>query len=71
MTSRSEALVVTARPARYGKQLVAHLSRHNSGDWSDSDQRGWIEFADGRAELAAHLMDSTYLSREIQTISRA
>jgi hypothetical protein len=52
MTSRSEALVVTDRPARYGKQLVAHLSRRNSGDWSDSDQRGWIEFADGRAELS-------------------
>jgi|SRR5947209_2870484 hypothetical protein len=52
MTGRSEALVVTDRPARYGKQLVAHLSRRNAGEWSDSDQRGWIEFADGRAELS-------------------
>jgi hypothetical protein len=39
-------------PARYGKQLVAHLSRHRAGHWSDSDQRGWIEFANGRAELS-------------------
>lgn len=52
MPGRSEALVVTDRPARYGKQLVAHLSRRNGGHWSESDQRGWIEFADGRAELS-------------------
>src|ERR687886_514135 len=52
MLGRSEALVVTDRPARYGKQLVAHLSRHSAGHWSDSDQRGWIEFANGRAELS-------------------
>lgn len=52
MTCQSEALVVTDRPARYGKQLVAHLSRRNGGEWSDSDQRGWIAFADGRVELS-------------------
>jgi uncharacterized protein len=51
MPGRSEALVITDRPARYGKQLVAHLSRHSAGQWSDSDQRGWIEFANGRAGL--------------------
>src|SRR5690242_20178606 len=39
MPGRSEALVATDRPARYGKQLVAHLSRHRAGHWSDSDQR--------------------------------
>ena len=61
MTSRSEALVVTDRPARYGKQLVAHLGRRNSGDWSDRDQRGWIEFADGRAELSC-ASDGLHLS---------
>jgi hypothetical protein len=52
MTARSEAVVVTDRPARYGKHLVAHLGRRNGGEWSDSDQRGWIALADGRAELS-------------------
>ena len=61
MTGRSQALVVTDRPARYGKQLVAHLSRRNGGEWSDSDQRGWIEFADGRAELGC-ASDGLHLS---------
>jgi uncharacterized protein len=52
LTARSEALVRTDRPARYGKQLVAHLGRHAGGEWSDDDQRGWITFAAGRAELS-------------------
>lgn len=52
MTGRSEALVRTDRPARYGKQLVAHLGRRNGGEWSDSEQRGWIQFSSGRAELS-------------------
>jgi uncharacterized protein len=60
-TDRSEALIVTDRPARYGKQLVAHLSRRNAGEWSDSDRRGWIEFADGRAELSC-TPDALHLS---------
>ncbi|NJC70569.1 DUF2218 domain-containing protein [Planosporangium thailandense] len=51
MTGRSEALVVTDRPARYAKQLVAHLGRRNGGDWSESDERGYITFSAGRAEL--------------------
>ena len=71
MTSRSEALVVTDRPARYGKQLVAHLSRRNSGDWSDSDQRAGSSLPTDAPSCPARLTDSTYLSREIQTISRA
>jgi len=52
MTARSEALVATDRPARYGKQLVAHLGRRNGGEWSESDQSGWIDFASGRAQLS-------------------
>ncbi|HKT05497.1 MAG TPA: DUF2218 domain-containing protein [Rugosimonospora sp.] len=52
MTARSEALVATDRPARYGKQLVAHLGRRNGGEWSDSDERGFIAFNAGRAELS-------------------
>ena len=51
MTDRSEALVSTDRPARYGKQLVAHLGRRNGGEWSGDDERGWIQLGDGRAEV--------------------
>jgi hypothetical protein len=47
----SEALVVTDRPARYGKQLVAHLGRHGGGEWSETEERGWIQFTGGRAEV--------------------
>ena len=53
MPGQSTALVTTDRPARYGKQLVAHLSRRNGGQWSDTDHRGWIELGDGRAEVEA------------------
>ena len=53
MTARSEALVETGRPARYGKQLVAHLGRRNGGEWSDGDERGFILLAAGRAELVS------------------
>jgi quinol monooxygenase YgiN len=49
---RSEALVATDRPARYGKQLVAHLGRRNGGEWFDGDQRGYITLGTGRAELS-------------------
>jgi hypothetical protein len=52
MTSRSEALVATDRPGRYGKQLVAHLTRRNVGEWSDTAQRGHIAFGAGRADLS-------------------
>jgi uncharacterized protein len=48
----TEALVRTDRPARYGKQLVAHLGRRNGGEWADDHQRGWIAFAGGRAEVS-------------------
>jgi len=53
MTSRSEATVPTDRPARYGKQLVAHLGRRHGGEWADADERGWIRFAGGRAEVSS------------------
>jgi hypothetical protein len=51
MTSRSEALVATDRPARYGKQLVAHLGRRGGGEWSETEERGSITLGIGRAEL--------------------
>jgi hypothetical protein len=47
----SEANVTTDRPARYGKQLVAHLSRRSTGEWSESDERGQVGFDFGRVDL--------------------
>jgi len=61
----TEALVRTDRPARYGKQLVAHLGRHNGGEWADDDQRGWIAFAAGRAELSC-VPDGLFLRVEAE-----
>lgn len=60
---RSEAVVATDRPARYGKQLVAHLGRRNGGEWSDDDQRGFIVLASGRAEVSS-APDGLHLSVE-------
>lgn len=51
--SASAAEVGTERPARYGKQLVAHLSRRSGGEWSEDDGQGWIQLGDGRAVLAS------------------
>jgi hypothetical protein len=48
----STALVATDRPARYGRQLVAHLGRRNGGEWSDADERGFIALGTGRAEVS-------------------
>lgn len=48
----SEAVVATDRPARYGKQLVAHLSRRVGGEWSEEEQTGRIDFPAGRATLS-------------------
>jgi uncharacterized protein len=51
----STAQVVTDRPGRYAKQLVSHLTRRATGEWSDEAGRGRIEFSEGagRAELVA------------------
>lgn len=51
-TAGSTATVATDRPARYGKQLVAHLGRRNGGEWDDDRSRGWIQFTAGRADLS-------------------
>ena len=48
----SSARVGTDRPARYGKQLVAHLGRRSGGEWDDSASAGWIRHADGRTEVS-------------------
>jgi hypothetical protein len=53
--TESTAQVATDRPGRYGKQLVSHLARRATGDWSDDAGRGTIDFGEdtGRAELIA------------------
>jgi hypothetical protein len=52
MTS-SRASVPTDRAARYAKQLVAHLTRHATGEWDEVAGTGWIDFGESRADLVA------------------
>lgn len=49
----SSAHVATDRPARYAKQLVAHLTRRASGEWDDAASDGWLQFDAGRVTLHA------------------
>ncbi|WP_344447645.1 DUF2218 domain-containing protein, partial [Kitasatospora nipponensis] len=50
--SRSQARVATDRPARYAKQLAAHMSRKVQTDWSEETGRGDLVFSAGTATLA-------------------
>ncbi|MEU9131222.1 DUF2218 domain-containing protein [Kitasatospora sp. NPDC048540] len=50
---RSEARVRTDRPARYGKQLAAHMGRKIQADWSEETGRGELAFRAGTAVLVA------------------
>jgi hypothetical protein len=47
----STALVVTDRPARYGKQLAAHLGRRLPTTWDDAAGRGAVDFPFGLARM--------------------
>jgi hypothetical protein len=47
------ARVQTDRPARYGKQLVAHLSRRSVGAWDDEAADGWIDLNGSRVTLTS------------------
>jgi uncharacterized protein len=51
-SSSSSADVATDRPARYGKQLVAHLSRRNGGERWDDKKRGRIDLGGGQVDLS-------------------
>ncbi|MFJ1707962.1 DUF2218 domain-containing protein [Kitasatospora sp. NPDC088346] len=51
--ARSEARVRTDRPARYGKQLAAHMGRKIRADWSEEAGRGELAFRGGTATLVA------------------
>ncbi|MGW6914095.1 DUF2218 domain-containing protein [Kitasatospora sp. NPDC054939] len=51
--SRSEARVATDRPARYAKQLAAHMGRKIEAHWSEETGRGTLTFGAGTATLTA------------------
>lgn len=51
MTSTSTASVPTARPGRYAKQLVAHMSRKVPAHWDDAAASGRVSFPTGELEL--------------------
>ncbi|RKE21417.1 DUF2218 domain-containing protein [Streptomyces sp. TLI_171] len=51
--ARSTARVTTDRPARYAKQLAAHMGRKITAEWSEETGRGTLAFGAGRAELVA------------------
>lgn len=42
----------TERPARYGKQLAAHMGRRHGGGWDTDSETGWILFDGARAGLS-------------------
>lgn len=47
----STATVQTDRPARYGKQLVSHMSRRGPGQWDEAQRTGTLDLTGGRLEL--------------------
>lgn len=51
MTILSTGTSVTDRPARYAKQLTAHMSRRHGGEWDANSSTGWIDLLKGRADL--------------------
>ena len=53
MNSISSAVVAIERPARFGKQLVSHMSRKNGGQWSAERNAGWIALGEHRADVVA------------------
>lgn len=50
---RSVARVATARPARYGKQLAAHMSRKIAASWDADADTGRLVFARAGARRPA------------------
>lgn len=43
-TLKSRAQVATERPARYAKQLVAHMGRKLQADWDSEAEQGYLNF---------------------------
>lgn len=52
MTETSTAAMATTRPARYAKQLAAHMSRKVPASWDDASATGRITFPTARLELS-------------------
>lgn len=52
--STSRARVATDRAARYGKQLVTHMTRKVPGVWDEASSCGHLQFGDARVDLTAH-----------------
>lgn len=52
MTQTSTAAMATQRPARYAKQLAAHMARKVPADWDDAAGTGRITFPTARLELS-------------------
>ena len=50
---RSVARVAAARPARYGKQLAAHMSRKIAASWDADADTGRLVFARGARRPAS------------------
>ncbi|MER5640963.1 DUF2218 domain-containing protein [Kitasatospora sp. NPDC002227] len=61
--AQSHARVSTDRPARYGKQLAAHLGRKIEASWSEETGRGAFSFSYGSAAAVAE-PDALVLSVE-------
>ncbi|MFT4294394.1 MAG: DUF2218 domain-containing protein [Micropruina sp.] len=51
MTSISTASVATARPERYAKQLVSHMSRKVPATWDEDAGTGRVTFPSGVLDL--------------------
>ena len=49
----TRSTVLTNRPERYGKQLVAHLGRRNGGQWSPEKGSGWIDLGTGQVTVTS------------------
>lgn len=51
--SRSQARVVTDRPARYAKQLASHLGRRIETSWDEESGKGFLTFPFGSGTMIA------------------
>ncbi len=76
---RSVARVATARPARYGKQLAAHMSRKIAASWDADADTGRLVFARGgpaagvvelACEEGALVMTLTATAAELERLER-
>jgi hypothetical protein len=63
----STASVATQRGARYGNQLVSHLSRKSVGEWDDATGSGTLDMGDH----AAHVTLTTTTDALVITVEAA